>query len=594
MRNLNIRLYAKLAGFAALCLLGGATLIHSEVKQPRPTIAEVRVPIVLAHLGSSQSLERPAVSFDHDLHTKALKQGKTEDCGVCHVLKKTDTRLVNPDVKVFKFPKADFDPTSKTEIMYAYHEACVSCHRKTAAEGRKAGPDIGLCGKCHAKRPHVEKTVWGWDPVFNYARHAKHVEGIRGLDRLAETAVAQNIRMVGDVPDANKTCQVCHHVYKPEQKLLIYQKDTENSCKACHKATDEKNARSMKAVAHSACIGCHMKLAEKIKAELAQQGRSELSEQDKKRFGPSECRGCHGEHKELSPDEILKIPRLVRGQKDVIDLSLVTTGEPAGSSSAAMPASVSAPVRMKVVPFNHKNHEPRAQFCNTCHHHSLEKCVNCHTPTGDPKKAGGVSYERAFHNTEAKQACAGCHTEAKDNKKCAGCHQRVSNGMPASACAVCHRGPSQGKMVEVAPTPPFVDKEKVPEKLQIKLLEKEYKPVEFPHLKVVNKLLTFSNECSLARSFHAAKEQALCGGCHHRTELQQAAAKAPACSTCHTRPFDPNALGKPGLLGAYHRQCVGCHQAMDQKPAALECVKCHPAKEGIRTADLIPPVPANK
>ncbi|MCA1961209.1 MAG: cytochrome c3 family protein [Desulfomonile sp.] len=594
MRNLNMRLSAKLAGIVALCLLGGGTLIHCKADEGRPAAHEIRVPIVLAHLGSSQSLERPAVLFDHDLHTKALKQCRSEDCGVCHVLKQTDTRLVNPDVKVFKFPKVDFDPTSKTEIMYAYHEACVNCHRKTSAEGRKAGPDIGLCGKCHVKRPYIDRPAWGWDPVFNYARHAKHLEAIRKVDGPEEMIVAQNIQVIGEVTDANKTCQVCHHVYKSEQKRLIYQKDTENSCKACHKAKDEKNARSMKAVAHSACIGCHMKLAEKVMAELTHQGRSELTEQDRKRFGPLECRGCHGEHKELTPEEIVKIPRLVRGQKDVVDLSLVATSDPGGSGTLIVSSGGSALVRMKVVPFNHKNHEPRAQFCTTCHHHSLEKCVNCHTPTGDLKKGGGVSYERAFHNTAARQACAGCHAEAKGSKKCAGCHQRVPNGVPAFACSVCHRGPSQGKMVEVSPSPPFVDQEKVPEKLQIKLLEKEFKSVDFPHLKIVNKLLAISNESSLARYFHAGKEQALCSGCHHRTELQHAAAKAPACSTCHTRPFDSGALGKPGLLGAYHRQCIGCHQSMDQKPAALECVKCHPAKEGIRTADLIPPVTANR
>ena len=81
-----------------------------------------------------------------------------------------------------------------------------------------------------------------------------------------------------------------------------------------------------------------MKLAEKVRKELLQQGRTELTEQDKKRFGPVECKGCHGEHKDLTPDEIEKIPRLVRGQKDVMDLALAdkrppdnpVSGQPAG------------------------------------------------------------------------------------------------------------------------------------------------------------------------------------------------------------------------------------------------------------------------
>jgi hypothetical protein len=50
----------------------------------------------------------------------------------------------------------------------------------------------------------------------------------------------------------------------------------------------------MKNVAHSACIGCHQKLSERVRKELVQQGRTELTEQDRQRFGPIECKGCHG------------------------------------------------------------------------------------------------------------------------------------------------------------------------------------------------------------------------------------------------------------------------------------------------------------
>ena len=53
---------------------------------------------------------------------------------------------------------------------------------------------------------------------------------------------------------------------------------------------------------------------------------------------------------------------------------------------------------------------------------------------------------------------------------------------------------------------------------------------------------------------------------------------------CHGIRFDPKELGKPGILAAYHRQCMGCHEAMDQKPKALDCVKCHAKKEPTKTA----------
>jgi hypothetical protein len=565
---------------------------HSTEPGSSAPSKSAHLPLFIDHKGEALELERPLVAFDHDRHVTALKQGKSQDCAVCHLMKETDRRLVNPEVKVFRFPKGIVDETNKTSIMYEYHNECVSCHRKKASEGIKTGPDIGLCGSCHKKRPQVEKVAWAWSPIFNYARHARHVEAAKKFGSLDQLNVAEKVEVLGKT--TGNRCELCHHTYDAKQKKLVYKKDTENSCGACHKAKDDQNARSMKKVAHSACIGCHMKIAEKVKIELARQGRTVLTAEDRKRFGPFECRGCHGEHKELAPDELVKIPRLVRGQKDMVDLSLVASEQIQMQPQQVVSSAAAVSVRMKAVPFNHKAHESRAQFCNTCHHHSLEKCQNCHTSSGDLKKGGGVSYERAFHRADAKQACAGCHATVKQSSKCAGCHQWMSNGMPKSSCSVCHRGPSGGKALEVPASPLFHDKEKVPEKIRIKLLAKEFKPAEIPHMKIVNKLVTISNESSLARWFHAAKEQALCSGCHHRSDLQQAAVQAPKCSTCHNRAFNPVALGKPGLMGAYHRQCIGCHQAMKQKPAALECVKCHPAKKDVQTAGLIPPVAGTK
>jgi Class III cytochrome C family/Outer membrane cytochrome MtrC/MtrF-like, domains II/IV len=550
------------------------------------------LPIFIARQGASEELERPPAVFDHDLHTAALGQKGTEGCAACHVLNEVSPLLLNQDVKVFKFPKGTYDLTDRRAIMYASHNACVGCHQKMTAEGKKSGPAIGLCGKCHVRKPTFRKVVWAWNPTFNYARHAKHVLKLEKSDLKDGLNVAGKVAVMGET--SGKKCEMCHHVYDKKLKKLIYKKDCENSCRACHKAKDEKNARSMKHVAHSACIGCHMKMEEQVKKELVGQGRKQLTEKDKQRFGPLECKGCHGQHKELTPEEISKIPRLVRGQKDVMDLTLVEVQTPqAGNVIAAHVTGADKP-RMKVVPFNHKAHEPRAQFCNTCHHHSLEKCVNCHTPQGDPNKGGGVSYERAFHKAGTKQACVGCHGTAKQDKKCAGCHNTMPDPLPKSSCPVCHQGPSGGKPKQIAALPLFHDKKKVPDMLHIKNLEKEFKAAQFPHLKIVNKLVTISNNSSLARTFHGTKEQTLCAGCHHKTELQSAAIKMPACITCHNRPFESSSLGKPGILGAYHRQCIGCHQAMHQKPKALECVKCHAAKKGLRTAHIISSINGKK
>ncbi len=574
-----------------LCIGGMATLHAETVGYAGQSEAE-RVPLILAHQGSASRLDRPPVSFEHDRHTTALKMSKEEDCAVCHVLKETDRRLTDPEVKVFKFPKTSFDATDKTAIMYAYHTGCVSCHRQKASQGKKTGPDIGMCGKCHARKSEALPVAWARRPVFNYLRHSKHVQAGKNWGPDDHVNVAGNVHMIGQVTDTK--CEVCHHTYDAVAKKLIYKKDTENACGSCHKANDDKNARSLKNVAHAACIGCHAKLSEKAKKEALGRGKAELTAQEKKQFGPVECAGCHGERKELTPEEIAKIPRLVRGQKDVIDLALKYVPDVSVTGVRPVALTDATAVRMKVVPFNHKAHEPRAQFCNTCHHHSLEKCENCHSATGAANKGGNVSYEQAFHRATARQSCVGCHDSAKEDRKCVGCHQWKQAAAAKSSCPVCHTGTSAGNVVETPPIPLYQDKEKVPEKLLIKGLEKEFNPADMPHMKIVNKLVAISNDSSLARRFHATKDQALCSGCHHRSDLQQAAVQAPKCSTCHGRSFDVNALGRPGVLAAYHRQCMGCHQAMGQLPIALECVKCHPAKEAVQTAGFIPTLSAHK
>lgn len=60
-----------------------------------------------------------------------------------------------------------------------------------------------------------------------------------------------------------------------------------------------------------------------------------------------------------------------------------------------------------------------------------------------------------------------------------------------------------------------------------------------------------------------------CVSCHHYAP----AGHIPPCSDCHLKP---SALGQPGLKGAYHRQCLGCHEEWS---GSTDCVYCHPPKE---------------
>lgn len=581
MYRINLRTAGILLGLSFMIVIGGTRFIHS--KSPEGQIVEhtVKLPITIAHKGSAQSLDRPAVAFDHDRHTNALKQKNTDDCAGCHVVKETSGHSGNAEIRVFKFPKAAIDTTDKSEIMYAYHTECVNCHKKMLSEGKKSGPKIGLCGKCHDKRTKPGAISWAWRPIFNYARHTKHSESVSKLKDASKFNVAGKVEILDGVSTPEKKCEICHHVYDEKRKTLFYKKDTENACSACHKSSDQKNARSMKNVAHSACIGCHMKMTDQNVKESLKVGGDKQVKLEEKKTGPIDCKGCHGEHKATPLQEIAGIPRLERGQKNVMDLSLPDKSD---GKNGAIPGS-----RMKGVPYNHKAHEPRVQFCNTCHHHSLEKCSNCHTVSGDLTKGGGVTYERAFHLATAKESCAGCHTTSKKDKTCSGCHQWMSaKELPQSSCPVCHKGPPEGKLIEAPIIPLSLDKEKVPEKVMIKTIEKEFKPVDFPHAKIANKLNSYCNNSSLARTFHAPKgEMTLCLGCHHRLESSgNKTNKFPTCATCHSRPFDPKDLGKVGILGAYHRQCVGCHEAMNQKPLALECVKCHAEKQDMKKVEM--------
>ena len=60
-----------------------------------------------------------------------------------------------------------------------------------------------------------------------------------------------------------------------------------------------------------------------------------------------------------------------------------------------------------------------------------------------------------------------------------------------------------------------------------------------------------------------------CTMCHHYTPE---GAAHPACRTCHLPLVRRSDITKPGLKGAYHRQCMGCHREWSQN---TRCVACH-------------------
>jgi len=92
-----------------------------------------------------------------------------------------------------------------------------------------------------------------------------------------------------------------------------------------------------------------------------------------------------------------------------------------------------------------------------------------------------------------------------------------------------------------------------PEVITLDTLSKRYEPVTFPHMLHVDVIES-------------------CEECHHAPS-----GEISACSECHTTPLDPENRSKLGLKGAYHLQCVGCHQ--DSQSGPTRCADCHQRKD---------------
>ncbi len=90
------------------------------------------------------------------------------------------------------------------------------------------------------------------------------------------------------------------------------------------------------------------------------------------------------------------------------------------------------------------------------------------------------------------------------------------------------------------------------------ILEKEedlYGPVRFMHKKHAGML----NDCFV---------------CHHHRSADLQAPEITRCSACHQTSFNPEVPERIGLLGAHHRQCMGCHKKWNKGPVG--CTGCHP------------------
>ena len=493
------------------------------VSVPPGTAQKAPDVIYIDGLKTFGGLERMPVPFQHDKHTLALKkQGK--DCAFCHPKAEDGKRSL-------KYKRlAD---TGRDEVMDLYHSGCISCHNEVLSSGEKSGPLV--CGECHIGDTKVVSSRV--PPKFDKSLHARHTQAMEN------------------------NCELCHHSYDEKAQKKIYVKGKEESCRYCHGDKQVENKMPFSSAAHTNCILCH---------------QQKLN--DKKDSGPVECAGCHAAEN-LKRIKVLKeVPRMQRGQPEV---TFISAGkQPDGDKP-----------QMKLVPFDHKTHESANDSCIVCHHESLQSCAECHTTKGT-KEGGFVNLERAMHSLGNDQSCLGCHSgKQKQDPSCAGCHIRQSGAFEnKETCQKCHQAgaPPKGASKEaiagmaadalqerimVTATYPQED---IPETVSIGVLADKYHPAEFPHRRIVNKLMEGLGDSKMAQAFHAGPGT-MCQGCHHNSPPTK---KPPQCASCHNKPFNPQKMSMPGLKAAYHQQCMNCHQAMKlESPKATQCAECHKAKD---------------
>jgi hypothetical protein len=481
------------------------------------------------------SLERPSVEFLHDKHTEAVeKMGK--DCLVCHV---RDEASGQPGIKYMRTGDTD-----RQDVMDIYHEGCLACHNEQLAQGNASGPVV--CAGCHTKEA---KTASNWQEIgMDSSLHYRHSKAM------------------------DKKCETCHHEYDEPAKKLVYVKGNEGTCRYCHGDEVVENRIALREAAHLDCVSCHLE-------------RSDA----KKSAGPVQCAGCHDAGNQAAIEKVAEVPRMEMKQPDTVFVKVAAADAPAADPDTAA-------LRMNMVPFDHKAHETYNDTCRACHHASpnanLTGCVDCHTLAG--KEAGDwVNLEQAMHRAGTEASCVGCHAQEKADKTCAGCHDfMITTAQPSqTTCNTCHQVPAAetadvaeaSDLVTLAaaalaarePTLGTYDVADIPEKVTIKVLSKDYEPVELPHRKIVLTLAEGLKESELAKYFHT-DIGTLCQGCHHNSP---AALKPPQCASCHGQPFQESDMFRPGLMAAYHQQCMGCHDQMKiEKPAARDCAGCHKEK----------------
>ena len=519
-----------LIAVGSLTALAAASITSSPHSKGAPSEGRTDL-VVIDVLKQFGPLQRPPVAFQHDNHTRALAE-QNKDCLSCH--QKGEKRLS------LMFKRLD-NPDAKS-VMDLYHANCIGCHADTREAGLKSGPET--CGQCHSTDPLPadNRTDIQLDKYLHF-RHSKAM---------------------------TDQCAQCHHLFDEDKKALVYIKGEEGACLYCHREKTEGNRISNREASHIQCIECHR---EKTAQELA--------------AGPMECSGCHAKENRQLYEKPEDLERMKRNQPDTV---FVKGRKPITPDVDPMQG-------LGPVAFNHQGHETYNDSCRVCHHADLGTCARCHSSEGTPD-GNQIKLTQAMHYQNSESSCIGCHTKVQQRSECIGCHRTVKADpalAPQEGCMVCHRILPEGETMPADETMaqalaarqlsrrpamealPSVDD--IPDKVTIKFLEKEYEAVVMPHRKMVLALADGVRNNPLAEQFHTTSAT-LCQGCHHNAPETT---KPAQCISCHGRSSDNLNPGRPGLLAAYHQQCIDCHEYMGiEKPKSRECTACHAQREATK------------
>lgn len=497
---------------------------------------------------------RPQIVFAHEKHVLELGD---KSCTDCHT-KKSDGKLV------FEFPKNTPETADPDSLTKAWHDSCIGCHSDRAKRNDPAGPVT--CGECHARDrnsgPEYVPVLPSYYKPLRDTYHADcrncHNEPVRTAEDAGELSWEKFHVQKSDTPEPQQPpsgfdyhrhdlhsrtlkddCGLCHYL-SPEKREELEREEKEPQCKDWMLEPDPAGSWRDQDYAHARCINCHY-------------SRSMAGEE---KAGPLLCSGCHTPEAR-SPQKMQDATRSDCKQEEKILI--------ASDNDTVMAA----------VPFDHAAHELRTTSCQHCHHKDIRACRECHTPKGE-EKGDHVTLAQAYHREHVNRSCVGCHAGKKQQAECAGCHHHIPATLGSkSSCSVCHSGSLEALQRKSVPA---LTESLMPsgtkDSWQIAKLGNVYEKVEFKHLQITEALAAVSEQSRLAGHFHE-DDMARCAGCHHHSPLEKGK-PVPACRTCHDAK-DRAPSGRPDLLGAYHQQCLGCHQKMggSEEEMPQTCEGCH-------------------